>query len=134
MTKKNKVKSDQLPVVSEEIASREEQERARNDMYIVGTWRGLPQYVCAACKFDTLDEVVMLKHLVNKHNSEAALEELVELEKAPSTSVPLPPSPLAPLPKGEGEADDEVFEVELIETDSTVDAQGNEHKKFTIKE
>jgi hypothetical protein len=132
MAKKKEIGSNQLPVVSEE------QERPRNDMYTVGTWRGIPQYVCAVCKFDTLDEMVMLRHLVNKHNSEAALERLVELEK----DKPKPPAPsvLWTSPPNRESADlgeksaEDVFEVELVEAGSTVDAQGNEHKNFVIKE
>lgn len=133
MVKKSKV--SEVPDVAEvaevsdvpEVASEEPKET----LYMVGEWRGLPQYVCAVCGFDAFFEIVMLRHLVNKHNSEMALARLLEIEEQHPEPVqqPVPPSHLSA-----GEEGKDVFEVELVEMNSTVDAQGNEHKNFVIKE
>lgn len=48
--------------------------------FTVGEWGGAVHYECASCPFDTFDGMEMLNHLVNEHNSEAALETLVSLE------------------------------------------------------
>lgn len=100
--------------------------------YITVTWKTKELYKCPLCRYDSFVKLDMLKHLVNKHNNELALVELVKLEEeTPSPS----PSPIAKeqepqLEMGKGD----VFEVELVETDSIVDAQGTEHKTFTVKE
>lgn len=97
-------------------------------LYVEQEWRGKRLLVCPLCKADTFEKIVMLKHLVDAHDSELALVELVDLEKDS-------PSPLPPLPKGRGEENpDDVFEVELVETGSTVDAQGDERKTYIVKE
>lgn len=139
---KNKKNSDRLPVVSEREKIASPVSQARNDTstalsasIVIGTWKGLPQYVCAVCGFDTLNEAVALNHLVDRHNSEAALARLLEIEKAKSpAATQQPPTQPQTSTFGEGRNDKDVFEVELIETDSTMDAQGSEHKNFTIKE
>ena len=49
--------------------------------YTIGAWSGKTQYQCTGCAFDTLDGVAMLNHLVNVHNSETALEALIDIEE-----------------------------------------------------
>lgn len=127
-----KKKSDQLSVISDqEIASGEEQGRPRNDVtasrtpYEVKLWKGLPQYVCVICGFDTLSENAIFTHI--------EAHQLAPVSPQPPPNLPHP-STSAGTPPLRTEEDDGVFEVELIEVDSTMDAQGNEHKKFTIKE
>jgi hypothetical protein len=98
--------------------------------YKIASWKNKDLFQCSLCRFDSFERKEMLKHLVNKHNDELALAELVELEGNLLTSSALQASPAH---AGEGEQG-EVFEVELVETDTTVDAHGNEHKTFTVKE
>lgn len=96
--------------------------------YTVGTWSGRKHYQCKLCVFDVLeDEMAMLRHLVQAHNSEAALVRLVDRETS---------EPTATAARPEGDAGDgaEVLEVELVETGSHVDADGNVRKTYTIKE
>lgn len=89
--------------------------------YTTGTWNGLPHFTCCACAFDTLEEEVMRAH-VKGHETPTV---------APSVAARhLPPIEEQDL----AENDNDVFEVELVEIGSTVDAQGNEHKKYTVKE
>lgn len=104
-------------------------EKPSEELYSVGTWAGMPQYRCCRCAFDTLNLQEMLNHLVGQHDSIGALEELVKAEKD-EPQKPAVQQAEASLPEGE----EELFEVELKETGSTVDEQGNEHKTFTIKE
>ena len=80
--------------------------------YEVGTWSGMPLYKCKLCRFDTLSAEKIVAHL-EEHR----------LGKIPRQATP----------PGEGEPG-EVFEVELKEIDSTVDADGNVHKTYTVKE
>lgn len=97
-------------------------------LYEVKDWKGKVLCVCPLCGFDTLVKIKMLQHLVGKHDSELALVALVDMEKDS-------PSPLPPLPEGRGEEQPgDVFEVELVEIGSAMDAQGNEHKTFSVKE
>jgi hypothetical protein len=50
--------------------------------YMAGTWAGYEHYQCALCGFDTLKgRGVMLKHLIDAHDSERALEELLKFEQ-----------------------------------------------------
>jgi hypothetical protein len=126
---KKKATSKQ-PLVISGPPSGTSQSSVKEALYTMRIWRGKTQYVCPLCGADTFDKKIMLKHLVNKHDSELALVELVRLEGT-STPSPSPSADSANL--GEGNQED-VFEVELVETGSTVDAQGNEHKTFTIKE
>jgi len=45
--------------------------------YTKSKWDGKPQYKCNLCAFDCLEnEERMLEHLLNAHNSEAALDKL----------------------------------------------------------
>lgn len=127
--KKKTVNSDPLAGGSEQTLKPE---------YVSGTWKGIEHYRCELCNYDSFHEKAVLEHLVSRHNSEAALERLVELEKSmtpppaltPSAADAAPP-PIAPQLE---EGSEDVFEVELKEVGSTVDAQGNEQKTFTIKE
>ncbi len=85
------------------------------DQYVTGTWAGQPHYECNACEYDTLDELEMLNHLVNKHNSEQALEILVALEPTPP---PATPQMATNAQSGEGSSNQEVYEIQLKEDDS----------------
>jgi hypothetical protein len=129
ISEQSSVISGQSSVISKP-PSGTSQSSVKEALYTMRIWRGKTQYVCPLCGADTFDKKIMLKHLVNKHDSELALVELVRLEnKTPSQ----PPPNAESANLGEGNQED-VFEVELVETGSTVDAQGNEHKTFTIKE
>lgn len=106
-------------------------------LYEEQDWRGKRLLVCPLCKADTFEKIVMLKHLVDAHDSELALVELVGMEEndptpTPSTLRASPPNSES-TNLGEKEQSD-VFDVELVETGSTVDAQGNERKTYTVKE
>lgn len=69
--KKLLVISEQLTVSSQDLP----------DTYEAGIWSGQDHYRCKLCTFDTLHGYpAMLDHLVKAHNSERALEVLVELE------------------------------------------------------
>lgn len=98
-------------------------------LYEEQDWRGKTLLICPLCKADTFERVVMLKHLVDAHNSELALVQLVDLE----TSIPAAnPLPAVETPEEGGR---DVFEVELVEIDPTIDdAHEGERKTFTIKE
>jgi hypothetical protein len=48
--------------------------------YQIGEWGGETHYQCSLCPFDTFDGMEMLNHLVYQHESETALETLVQLE------------------------------------------------------
>lgn len=124
--KKKSAASDHQLAVRDQRSEQGEAEPTA--LYEVRDWKGKELCVCPLCGFDTLAKIKMLRHLVGKHNSELALVALVDLEKDS-------PSPLPPLPDGRGEEQPgDVFEVELVETGSTMDAQGNEQKTFTVKE
>lgn len=115
-------KSNPLPVTRDE------------PLYEVKSWRSREMFVCPLCGADTFQKLLMLRHLVAKHDSELALVELVELEKIdPHRRSAPPPQNSESSNLGENKQGD-VFEVDLVETDSTVDAQGDEHKTYTIKE
>lgn len=105
------------------------EEEARELPYLLGSWKGVDHYRCRKCSVDSFNKKSILQHLVDKHNSEEALAMLVELE-GPPASLRLTPPPAPP----HQESVDEVFEVELKEISTTVDAQGNEHKTFSVKE
>ena len=45
-------------------------------------WGAQKHYECRLCNFDTFNRASMLEHLVEIHNSELALAELVELENS----------------------------------------------------
>ncbi len=84
------------------------------DQYYTGTWAGQPHFECNACAYDTFDEIEMLNHLVDRHNSEQALAVLIALEPPASTPASTTPqtSTAAPLSAtGSGE----VYEIELKE-------------------
>ena len=73
--------------------------------YTVGLWAGHQQYVCKQCAFDALELGVMEEHLMLAHGSFRFQE-----------PVAIPPSPLAPLPQGEGdEMADGIYEIDLKE-------------------
>lgn len=127
MVKKKKSAEEKLSAISGQLLVDEE---ARELPYLLGAWKGVDHYRCRECSVDSFEKKSILQHLVDKHNSEEALAMLVELEGKPTP----PPAPLhQENADGEGSVD-EVFEVELKEIDSTVDAQGVEHKKFVVKE
>lgn len=127
MSKKRKAAardSGQLPV----------EEEARELPYLLGSWKGVDHYRCRKCSVDSFNKKSILQHLVDKHNSEEALAMLVELE-VPTPSVAVRHLPQIAEERNLGEKEqDEVFEVELKEISTTVDAQGNEHKTFSVKE
>ena len=61
--------------------------------YTVGQWAGKMQYRCKLCPFDCLnDEVIILNHLINQHNSEAALEKLLSPPAPEGASPQIDPS------------------------------------------
>jgi hypothetical protein len=125
----SKKKSNSLPVTSDQPVVSDE------PLYQVKSWKGKAMYVCPLCGMDTFEKMTMLRHLVCKHNSELALVELVELEGKNPTPSALRASPQNSESTNAGEKKlGDVFEVELVGTGSAVDAQGNEHKTFTIKE
>ncbi len=97
-------------------------------LYEEQNWRGKTLLVCPLCKADTFDRVVMLQHLVDAHDSELALVKLLDLEKD------IPAEKHLPAVETPENGNNNVFEVELVETGSTVDAQGNERKTYTVKE
>jgi len=87
--------------------------------YTIGSWSGIVQYSCNLCAFDFLkDEQKMLTHLMEVHNSEAALEKIVGLPKGhdvdTAESTPTQ-SPGEVVMLQEPEADVEYFEVEVTE-------------------
>lgn len=102
--------------------------------YEIGMWAGKPHYRCLLCKFDTLNEDVMLGHIRAMHRPRFIPERapsVLVADKRGNDVTSLTPSPS---PEGRGGAEDEMFEVELKEVESTIDEQGNEHKTYTIKE
>ena len=123
--------SDQRSAVSDQesaVSGQRTEEAQPAALYEVKDWKGKALCVCPLCGFDTLMKIKMLQHLVGKHDSELALVALVDLEKDS-------PSPLPLVPEGRGkEQPGDVFEVELVEIGSAMDAQGNEHKTFSVKE
>lgn len=114
---KKKVSSDQLSVISEQKPAE----------YSVGVWSGQAHYQCDLCAFDALEKAAMLEHLVNAHNSEKALEELLGNNVAPP---PAPPQ----MEEHHLERGEDVFEIELKEVDSAVERDGDEHKTFSVEE
>lgn len=131
MAKKREVKEQTTPPPAPSQIEEHDLERGEEKAYYsVGLWANLPQYVCNACGFDTLDPRAMQEHLFWTHSV------MVEMEGTPLTPIP-GPSPISKTEMGEGiydSDDEEVFEVELEEIGSTVDEQGNDHKTFTVKE
>ena len=142
--KKKSVSSDQSSVISDQSSVISDQSSVINDqssvtngqppvseatekLYTVGLWANLPQYVCQKCGFDTLNAGTMQEHLFWQHSV------IVEIEGADSSTPPPTPPQIEEHDLERGD-DEEVFEVELEETGSTVDEQGNEHKTFTVKE
>ncbi len=124
--------SDQLLAASIQPETAPVEEKTET-LYTVGLWKGLKQYRCMWCAFDTLNEETMFKHieahrLANRPTPPRKPSVLVADKRG--NEVDLTPSPS---PAGEG-SDEDVFEVELKEIDSTVDKQGNVHKTFTVKE
>ena len=96
------VGSDQLPANGDQLTAK--------DQYYTGTWAGHEHFECNACAYDTFDEVEMLNHLVDRHNSEQALAVLIALEPAPP---PTPPQMAASTQSEEGS--NEIYEIELKE-------------------
>ncbi len=37
------------------------------DYYSIGEWRGLPQYKCNSCPFDSLNEKSIKEHVIDRH-------------------------------------------------------------------
>lgn len=37
------------------------------EYYTVGTWKGMPRYMCRLCPFDTLRENVIKEHVLERH-------------------------------------------------------------------
>ena len=102
-----------------------------NPLYEERDWRGKSLLICPLCKADTFDRLTMLRHLVDAHDSELALVQLVDMEG----SLPASASPIASDQEQQSErGDGDVFEVELIEINPTIDAHDHEHTKYTIKE
>lgn len=88
--------------------------------YAVGAWAGKPHYTCMLCLYDTLDESMMLRHIQAVHHP-----------------LPAPKRGNDVTHQAANEDDGDLngmFEVELVEVESTTDEQGNEHKIYTIKE
>ncbi len=56
--------------------------------YTEGTWKGIPQWRCGSCKFNTLDHGAMVNHARDNHPTEAELGGTVDdLERVPFASV-----------------------------------------------
>ena len=51
-----------------------------NAEFTTAEWSGQKIYKCASCAFDTFDGVKMLQHLIDAHESEAALAALIKIE------------------------------------------------------
>lgn len=130
---------DQQSAVSDQesaVSGQRTEEAQPAALYEVKDWKGKALCVCPLCGFDTLMKIKMLQHLVSKHDSELALVALVDMEKdSPSAPSALRASPPNSESTNLGEKEQNgVFEVELVEIGSAMDAQGNEHKTFSVKE
>ncbi len=113
------------PVVSVQAPAAEESET----LYTVGTWHGFKQYRCVHCKFDTLNEETMYRHFeTHRPPSQPAVKPSVLVADKRGNEV----DDFTLAPGGRGEQD--VFELELKETNSKVDPDGNVHKTYTVKE
>lgn len=55
--------------------------KAKQAEHSVNEWGGQKHYMCGSCSFDTFHWNEMLKHLVDAHDSEAALAELLSIEE-----------------------------------------------------
>lgn len=58
--------------------------------YEVGQWAGQPHFKCLLCPFDAFISGEIYNHLVNVHNSEKALELVVDAETAVQQPAPTP--------------------------------------------
>lgn len=96
---------------------------ALKKFYQTGAWAGIPQYRCTLCNFDTLHKDVMIDHLQVVHH--IGKKAVVPSATAANNDV---------TDQGADSDLNGMFEIELEEVSSTTDEQGNEHKKFTIKE
>ena len=129
MMVKRKEKNRQVPPPAPPQIEEHNLERgvdATTTPYEVGSWSGLPQYRCLLCKFDTLNEDTIFKHIEETH----------QLGKQQSPSVLVADkrgNDVTDQVSSEGDLNG-MFEIELKEVSSTTDEQGNEHKTFTIKE
>ncbi len=53
--------------MSEKEGKSQESGRKSEKAFDVGKWKGMPQYTCKKCNFDTLDEAAMHEHIKNVH-------------------------------------------------------------------
>lgn len=103
------------------------------EQYEVKHWKGMPLYVCKVCGWDTLKVDEIGEHV--EGHAARSMDADAASTPTPPTSTSSVQRPTAPQQAGRGDEDgEELFEVELVEVESTVDAQGTERKKFTIKE
>lgn len=94
--------------------------------YTVGEYMGYPHYKCSSCAFDVVNhEWKMLRHIRTTHMPQQAPPVSPSVLMADKQGDEVPSS--APEPEG-------VVNLQLEEVDSYIDAQGVEHKSFTIKE
>ena len=62
--------------------------------YTQNRWHGIVRFECKLCGFDVLkNERTMLRHLLNVHNSEAALSALIAGETRTAKASPKKPAP-----------------------------------------
>jgi hypothetical protein len=81
--------------------------------YILKPWKGMQHYECTLCSFDTFSTSAIFDHI--------ASHQLVSRK-------PVQPVEAQQNPEQAGEA----FEVELEELSSFTDAEGNQHKQYTL--
>jgi hypothetical protein len=53
----------------------------KTEEFTNNSWAGNPHFECNSCLFDTFILTEMYRHLVNNHDSEAALEQLLSIEE-----------------------------------------------------
>lgn len=116
------VKRKQEAVSPEQLTVINDQEAA---LYEVGQWAGKPHYKCLLCKFDTLEEDVILIHIQTHFGGSQTKPSVLAADKRGNDVMDQVTS--------DGDLNG-MFEVELKEVDSAIDEQGNEHKTYTIEE
>jgi hypothetical protein len=85
----------------------------KSEEYTTAKWSGMEHYRCKKCAFDTLDLRGMFTHLVEQHNSEAALDALYPAQAPLPSASPQMPEEHRNLGGGNGN----VFEIDLDEKD-----------------
>lgn len=63
--------------------------------YTLGEWKGLPQYRCKFCAFDTLNEPKILEHYASRHAPKPEPKPTPLIQSFDRWGNPLNPSPAA---------------------------------------